>query len=332
MLSRTLEIAAFLDQTGWGEAQPQPFDGDFSPRRYARLTRQGGEKAILMDADSDQKTPQFVTLANLLREKGIRAPEILAAEVGRGLVLMQDFGLRNVGALLDAGEERAEYFVKAAVLLAKLHVAVDRVSLQGFDLPLYNTELFVGLAELFLDAYVPFALQREATEEERQDFRAAWRAVLRPIETMPKSLLLRDFMPDNLMELSDGGLGVLDFQDAGVGPVAYDLASLCEEVRRDGGFALLPQVVAVYREQAGSPLSQVELLRACTILSAQRHVRILGIIAQRTMKTGRRDKLVFLPRIWRHLGVVMREPYLMPVRRLALMCGIMSQNDIIDQI
>ena len=111
----------------------------------------------------------------------------------------------------------------------------------------------------------------------------------------------------------------MDFQDAGIGPVAYDLASLCEEVRRDGGFACLPEVVAHYRAAldrmgADNLLSQSDLIRACTLLSAQRHTRILGIIAQLARNTGRRDKLVFLPRIRRHLKNILQEPYLLPVR------------------
>ena len=322
MISRPLEIADFLDQNGWGTAQPQAFDGDFSSRRYARLTREDGAVAVLMDADFDQKTPQFVVLAQTLCEKGVQAPEIYAADAARGLVLMQDFGTRNVGALLDEGEAREGYFLRAAEVLAQLHRGV----LPELDLPVYTTELFIAQAELFLDATIPFALQREATEEERADFRAAWRVVLRPVEALPKSLLLRDFMPDNLMDLSGGGLGVLDFQDAGIGPVAYDLASLCEEVRRDGGFALLPEVIAHYRVVSGSSVSQAALLRACTILSAQRHTRILGIIAQLALKTGRRDKLDFLPRIWRHLENIMKEPYLLPVREWMGRAALFAEN------
>jgi aminoglycoside/choline kinase family phosphotransferase len=316
---RPLEIAAFLDQHNWGEASAQAFDGDFSPRRYARLTAIDGSTAILMDADADQKTPQFVAFAKLLRKNSIAAPEIIAAEADGGLVLMQDFGSRNLGALLDNGAAAQPYFLRAATLLASLHKSFDRADSLTLDLPLFNADLFILQAELYLDAYVPFTKQREASEDERQDFRAAWRAVLRPIEIMPKSLILRDFMPDNLMDLPDGRLGVLDFQDAGIGPVAYDLASLCEEVRRDGGFSVLSEVVAQYRatlaDSGGTcALTQADLMRACTILSAQRHTRILGIITQITMKTGRRDKLAFLPRIHQHLQRVLAEPYLFPVR------------------
>jgi|GEM_PF-458337 aminoglycoside/choline kinase family phosphotransferase len=369
-LDRPLEIAAFLDQHGWGEAQAQALDGDFSPRRYARLSRMDGLTAFLMDADPDQKTPHFVAVAKILRQMGIHAPEIYAADAAHGLVLMQDLGSRNVGALLDAGESPCPIFMRATEILAQVHQRFDSTitrhsrengnpaasdsehikpaafpleqqqdfcradarrwipafaGMTGLDMPIYDTAHFTAQAELFLDSYFPFATGHEASDEEREDFHAAWQAVLRPLESLPQSLMLRDFMPDNLMDWPNGKLGVLDFQDAGIGPVAYDLASLCEEVRRGGGFALLPDVVAHYREKAQSPLSQADLLRACTILSAQRHTRILGIIAQLAVKKGRRDKLDFVPRILRHLTHILDKSYLLPV-------GIwMKRNKVITQ-
>jgi hypothetical protein len=85
-------------------------------------------------------------------------------------------------------------------------------------------------------------------------------------------------------------------------------------VRRDGGFALLPDVIAHYLETSQSPLSGPDLLRACTVLSAQRHMRILGIIARMSFRTGRCDKFAFLPRIRHHLELVLKEPALLPVK------------------
>ena len=312
--NRPLEITGFLEQSGWGDAQIVDFDGDFSPRQYARLTQPSGATAILMDADADQRTPQFIAIAKLLREARIVTPQIYAADEGRGLVLLQDFGSRNVGKLLDGGEAAAPFLRRGTEILAQLHTHFNRIETIGLDLPLYNADLFTAQAELFLDAYFIFTKQRVATDMERHEFRAAWLATLRPIEVMPKSLLLRDYMPDNLMELPSGELGVLDFQDAGIGPIAYDLSSLCEELRRDGNFALLPEMIAHYREKASSLLTHEELLRACTIMAAQRATRFLGIIAQQAIRYGRFDKLALLPRIQNHLTFLLHQPYLRLVR------------------
>jgi aminoglycoside/choline kinase family phosphotransferase len=313
--ARPLDIATFLDRQGWGSAAMEAFSGDFSSRRYARLTKANGSTAILMDADADQKTPQFVSLAKLLSKTGLPAPEILGEQGENGLVLMQDFGSGNIGGLIDAGANARPYYMKATELLAHLHRELKLDDALALELPLFNSGLFATQAELFLDGYIPYAKQRDATEEERGDFRAAMLAVLRPTDMMPQSLLLRDFMADNLMSLSTGEIGVLDFQDAGIGPVAYDLASLCEEVRRDGGCDLLPDVITHYRKMSQSPVSQADMLRVCTILSAQRHLRILGIIANLAMKKGRRDKLAYIPRILRHLEKIMAAPYLLPMQK-----------------
>ena len=310
---RPIEIASFLDQEGWGEASAACFPGDFSKRRYARLTKSDGSTAILMDADTDQKSDIFVKVAAELRHLGIAAPEIYAAAPERGLVLLEDFGTRNLGAALDAKENPKPFFLRAVEILAKLHKSFRSSPNLGVALPLFNKDLFTGQAELFLDSYFPYHKGREVTKAERQDFCAAWQATLRPLDLLPQSLLLRDFMPDNLMVLPSGALGVLDFQDAGLGPIAYELASLCEEVRRSGSFAILPEMITHYRKTSESALSQTDLLRACTILSAQRHMRILGIIAQLAIQTGRKDKLDYLPRIRGHLSRILEEPYLIPV-------------------
>ncbi len=311
---RPLEIAAFLDRCGWGEAENHPLDGDFSTRRYARLVKKSGEKAVLMDADAVQKTPQFLAVARYLRSLGLKSPEIYAADAEEGLVLMEDFGTKNVGSMMNAGEAPLPFLLRAAEVLAILHAKFSPEA-SGLELSLFDKDRFASQVELFLDSYFPISTSRAASEEERQEFRSAWQSVLEPLDSMPKSLLLRDFMPDNLMDLPDGTLGILDFQDAGLGPLAYDLSSLCEEVRRDGTFAFLPEVIDRYLEISKSPLSKEDLLNASTVLSAQRHMRVLGIVVRISIRTGDCEKFRFLPRIRKHLNNVLQHPSMLPVKQ-----------------
>jgi hypothetical protein len=109
-------------------------------------------------------------------------------------------------------------------------------------------------------------------------------------------------------------VGVLDFQDAGLGPIAYDISSLCEVVRRDNGDKMLDEMIAYYHAQAKPALSIGDLTRACHILSAQRHMRILGIIA-RLAQNGRKDKLDYVPRIWNYLNHLSQNDALKPVKK-----------------
>lgn len=287
----------FLTFAGWGTALREPLCADFSSRRFTRL-RRGAEAeaatAVLMEAEADQNTEAFARVGRILRGMGLSAPELLAEDASRGFVLMEDFGSRNMGAMIDAGAEPLPLLLRAAEVLAHLHKSFDVAAGEG--LPVFDAARFVAQAELYLDEWIPYAEGRSVTAEEREAFRAAWRERLRMVEALPRSLLLRDFMPDNLMEL-DGregvqSVGLLDFQDAGIGPIAYDLASLCEVVRRDAslGWAHFEAVTAHYHALARPSCSLDALREAGRILSALRHARVLGILA-RLARQGRPEKL-----------------------------------------
>jgi aminoglycoside/choline kinase family phosphotransferase len=317
MTNRALEIVEFLTRAGWDNAQQTPLRADFSTRHFARLER-GDKHAVLMDADNDQKTAAFVKIAGLLRDLDLSAPKIYAADAARGFVLMEDFGDRNMGRMLDEGAAAKPLYRRAADVLAHLHQKFEPAAARGLDLPIFSGALFAAQAELFLDAWFVFAKQREATRDEAESFRAAWKEALKGIDAVPQTLLLRDFMPDNLTELEGRAewrsVGLLDFQDGGIGPIAYDLASLCEAVRRDPPAGVLDELIDYYHERAAPKLAKNDLRRACRVLAAQRHMRVLGILANRALKTGDREKLSYAPRIWDYLGELLQDEALKPVR------------------
>lgn len=313
----------FLQGAGWGGARRCAIAADFSSRRFYRLTREGKApiNAILMTAAPDQKTKEFVSLASLLRGLGLAAPEIYAADVGAGFALMQDFGEGKVGVLLDQGHDSASFDAGAAALLARLHKRFTPSLLATLPLPHFDAALLAEQAALFIDFAFLREAKRTATDGEREGFIAAWQEALAPFDTaLPRTLLLRDFMPDNAMVLeppvAEQTLGVIDFQDAGIGSPAYDLASWCEEVRRDGGLARLPAFVTAYH--ALHPVAdQSLLLQAARVYAAQRHTRILGIL----VKLGR-DAM--LPRVIKVVKGLLQEEALAPVRRWAKGCGVMG--------
>jgi N-acetylmuramate 1-kinase len=319
MKDRPLEIAGFLEQAGWADAFETPLQADFSARQFARLVRGKDDvprKAVLMDENGD--STQFVDIARFLKTMDVSAPEIYAEQAENGLVLMEDFGDRNIGRMIDSGADAMPLYRRAIDLLAHIHKSFDREAARNLDLPLFGAALFASQVELFIDYWIPHEKKREATREESEGFREAWKQTLKTSDRLPQSFMLRDFMPDNLMELSgrDGwkSVGVLDFQDGGIGPLPYDIASLCEMVRRDtGGLAVMDELIDYYIEKAQPSLSKVELHSACRVLAAQRHTRILGIIARIATKTGRTEKMAFAPRVWDYLDELLQDIALRPI-------------------
>ena len=284
-----------LNAAGWTQAKAHALPADFSTRRFWRLIKDQ-QTAILMQAPPEQKTPEFLYVADLLQQAGIAAPKILAADAAQGLVLMEDFGDGNLGKLVDGEQAGEPDYQRAVLLLAKLHQAYPAAGID--NLPHFDAALFAEQVLWFIDFYWPYAKGSAATNSVRESFRTLWFDLLQLLEKLPQSLLLRDFMPDNLMRLGDGRLGVLDFQDAGWGSIAYDIASLCECVRRDVPLARLENMIDYYLS-LNPIMTRANLEQACYLLSAQRHLRMLGNIARFAKDPAKNFRLAFMPRIWR---------------------------------
>ncbi len=307
------EIASFIIKAGWEGSQRKEITADFSTRRYARLIRAGKkpESAILMRADPGQKTDIFIHLDFLLRRLEISAPEIYESDEGRSLVLMEDFGLHTCGQLLEEGANRDPFDQAAAGILARLHQAFKPSMLGATKAPLFNAALFTDQATLFLDHYFPQIFRRQPTAMERSGFVEAWHTALSPLDALPRTLLLRDFMPDNAMKLAAPAfgfsIGILDFQDAGLGPVAYDIGSWCENCRREGGMERLDSFIGLYCALNPEVDSQT-LFAAARVFLAQRYTRFLGILV-------RQERMDDTPRVWSALKLLLKDEKLSSVRR-----------------
>ena len=309
------EIVRFLADAGWGRAERRAMGADWSARRYERL-RLDGRNAILMDAPGPAaaQVPPFLRVGAILADLGLSAPSVLAADPPRGLLLLEDFGDRPYSALLDAGVEPwLPLYERATDVLVAVHRRFDPAAAP--DLPRYRG-LFLEQVMLFADAYAPAALGRKLEERERAGLVDAWRAVLEGAYAVPDSLLLRDYHPGNLMDLAgrDGvrACGVLDFQDAGVGPVTYDLLSLLEDARRDVPENIRTAMTERYLT-AFPGLDRGAFAASYAVMGAQRHARIVGRVAELAAASSARQ-LDFLPRVWGQLKAKLAEPALAPLR------------------
>ena len=323
--NRALELTVFLHRHGWDVAQLTGIAADFSPRRYARLTKDDGSTAILMDADDKQHNEEFVALATLLHGYGLHTPKIYGAHPAAGLVVMEDLGGETFGShidkssndkgLIDKNMSAADFYQRGLDVLITLHTKflLSDIAPPFPPLPQFNAQLFADQAMLYLDAFLPMMGVDVVTESVRDDFHDAWVKALHPAAKLPQTLMLRDFTLENLILAKDNTTGVLDFQDGGIGPIAYDIVSLCDVVRRDGGWAHIPKLLDSYVAAVKPACTRDELDQACVVLSAQRHLRVLGIVAKQIV-TGRHDKIVMLPRIKAHLGTLMPHDALTPVR------------------
>jgi N-acetylmuramate 1-kinase len=300
---------AFLAAHGWGGCEISPLAGDASFRRYFRLVH-GDRKAVLMDAPPPDEDPRpFVAVARWLAEAGLSAPAILAADLERGLVLIDDFGDARLRETLDALPDReAELYRLAVDVLVHLHARPPMPGLSTHGLDQWLSEL-----QLFPNWYCP-ALGLEVDVE---GYGAAWREALAPVanDGAAPVTVLRDYHAENIMLVAGRGgirhFGLLDFQDAVIGHPAYDLASVLEDARRDVSPAVERQMLDHYMKvtQQGP-----EFESAYWALSAQRNTRILGVFTRLWKRDGKPHYTAYQPRMWGLLERDLAYPALAPVR------------------
>jgi N-acetylmuramate 1-kinase len=305
-------MADFLAAGGWGGSTPAPLAADASFRSYYRL-RRGRESVVVMDAPPPlEDVGPYVAVAEILRALGLSAPGVLAENRAQGFLLIEDFGDDTYTRLLARGADELALYALALDVLVALQRAVEAAGLP--DLPPYDAQRFLDEAVLLVDWYLPAVRGAPVSMPAREEYLALWRTIL-PLATEPfcQTLVLRDFHVDNLMLLSDRAdvrrCGVLDFQDAVLGPPIYDLVSLLEDARRDVSEALRSAMSERYLA-AFPGLRTANFKRAASILAAQRNCKILGIFTRLWKRDGKPVYLDHIPRLWRLVEQDLRHPAL----------------------
>ena len=309
MTDREALIAEFLTAAGWEDADRGLLAGDASFRRYDRLHR-GGEQAVLMDAPPPMEDVRpFIFIDGLLRGMGLSAPEILAEDVEAGLLLLEDLGDNTYTRVLANGGDEAALYELAVDLLIALHRHFD-----GNDaLPPYDDDAFLTEATLLTDWYMPAINDRETPSALRAEYCELWREAFAKARLMPETLVLRDYHVDNMIWLPNrpgaGACGLLDFQDARLGPVTYDLVSLLEDARRDVPPALTAKLLDRYLD-AFPALDREAFAASYAIMGAQRSAKILGIFTRLDRRDGKPGYLGHIQRVWRWLEGDLAHPAL----------------------
>lgn len=313
-MDREAQIVAFLAAHGWGAATREPLSGDASFRRYERL-RGGARPALLMDAPpSEEDVRPYVTVARHLTAMGLSAPTILAADEAAGLLVIEDFGDATYTAKLADGADETPLYALAVDVLVDLHRHAEAAAV---DVPVYSETDYLDEAGLFVDWYLPEIAGAPTAPAVRDEYLDLWRAALAATDGGPTSLVLRDYHVDNLMWLESrtgvARCGLLDFQDARIGPVAYDLVSLLEDARRDVPDDLITTMTDRYLA-AFPDLDRERFVQAAATLSAQRNCKIIGIFTRLLRRDGKPSYLPHIPRVWRWLERDLAHPALEPLR------------------
>jgi tRNA threonylcarbamoyl adenosine modification protein YjeE len=350
-LKRVLAIRDFLDARKGQHVERRFLTGDSSFRAYERVTTPVGEQLVLMDSPERSNGPPirdgkpysqlvhlaenvkpFIAVDHYLRSLGLSAPDIYESDIDQGIMLIEDLG--SEGVLDSHGRPIAERYQEAVRLLADYHRNPTPEMLpigNGLDhvLSHFSRETLKFETELLLDWHLAWRRDGEGVSDaEKREYLAIWDHLIDELDSVEKRLVMRDFHSPNLLWLPEREgfkrIGVIDFQDAIIGPSAYDLVSISQDARVTVKRPLMEQLIATYLEarHATGDFDQDSFLKAFAIMSAQRACRLNGLWVRLLKRDGMPHYMQHMPRTLWHLSMALEHPVNAPLRDWCKQAGI----------
>ena len=265
-----------------------PLPAEASTRRFFRVrvrgrvqTKGGTASYIAMHGPpATEDNPRFLRLARQFRCHGLATPEIHAFDADRGFVLMEDLGETDFASAYETHDVDA--LVNAAI---DTLAVVQKLPADG--IPPYETSRFSDELDIFTEWLVERFLGLSAPG----DFAVIRTALIDATQTVPACVVHRDYHCRNLIWREDGTVGIVDFQDALIGPACYDIASLL----RDCYVEFAAEDVRRWRRRflrvaaLTCPVAVFE--RAFDLTAMQRQLKAAGIFARLYLSRGRPSHL-----------------------------------------
>ena len=283
--------------------------GDASPRRYFRVRTHADSEAasslIAVISPPTEKNEAFLAIRDLLQATGIRVPNLVSADLDAGFLLLEDFG---DALLLDALEQDgAPQWYPQALQILRQQCSID---LQDTDLPPYDEVLLVQEMDLFPKWFVGDLLGFDEKEIVQSHLDNLWACLVENAVTQPQVVVHRDFHSRNLMCLDDGALGVIDFQDAVIGPITYDLVSLLKDCYivwpRDTQLGWLRQAFDNLPDDAvADDVAFTDFVKWFDLMGLQRHLKVLGVFSRLALRDGKPGYLRDIPLVMRYIEEVL---------------------------
>lgn len=302
--------------TGWlsgetgGPIEVTPASEDASFRRYFRVCADG-RTWIAMDAPPEHEDCRpFVDVTQRLLSAGVGVPRIHAQDLDRGFLLLDDFG--DTHYLKRLRDDTADaLYGEALAALVRIQSA-DAAGLAPYDEALLRREMAL-FPDWLLGRHLGIALD----EGDRTALEDTFSLLVRNALEQPRVFVHRDYHSRNLMVLEGEGPGVLDYQDAVLGPVTYDLVSLLRDCYIAWPWARVQGWTLGFRDRVAPGVDDATFLRWFELMGAQRHLKAAGIFARLCRRDGKPGFLADIPRTLGYLAdAATRHAELRPLARL----------------
>jgi aminoglycoside/choline kinase family phosphotransferase len=296
-------VSAFVGERFGAAADIEPLSGDASTRRYYRV-RHGGSSSVLAlyPEPFETETLSFTVVRGLLAGWGLPVPAIRDEDGARGILLLEDLGDTTLqeGIRSASAAERDPLYREALDQLVRLQdqSTRGRSTAPCFDVA-FDVEKLAWELHYFLKHFLEGHLGRDLSVEDRATLSEGFHALAEQIASWPRVLCHRDFHSRNLM-MHAGTLYWIDFQDARMGPVTYDLASLLRDSYVDLGEDFVAEQLEEFRRHAVPGEDRRAFGERFELTCVQRNLKALGTFGYMASVRGNTVYLPYIPRTLDH--------------------------------
>jgi N-acetylmuramate 1-kinase len=269
----------------------QTASADASFRQYFRVTsNKDNSTYIVMDAPPEKEDCRpFLQITELIRNVGVNAPQVFAMDMQQGFILLDDLGNKPYLDHLDENSAD-DLYIDAIDALIKMQ-RIDAI------LPAYDEQLLQTEMDLFETWYLNRHLDVQLNDTQKSVLDSMFKLLIKNAAEQPQVFVHRDYHSRNLMITDENNPGVIDYQDAVIGPISYDLVSLFKDCYIEWPREKVELWLELYlaRITPTRLIDKQTLLRWFDLMGVQRHLKVLGIFARLNYRDGKSQYLDDLP-------------------------------------
>ena len=277
---------------------------DASFRSYYRI-RSNNDTKIIMDAPPEKEPlSPFLDITKRLSKANINVPEIFELDEDLGFILMSDLGKTKY---LDKLNDETVYclYTDAMDTIHKMQTEVDASNLKNFDSKELITEM-----DLFKDWFLKKHLNHNFDSEGLNNIQECFDSLVKIILEIPTTFVHRDFHSRNLMITDSNNPGVLDYQDALIGPITYDAVSLLKDCYVNWDKKLIAEMLSTYYKKIKADYNNIEFDEFSfwfDVVGLQRHFKAIGIFSRLNYRDNKITFMQDIPRTYKYVDEVVNK-------------------------
>ncbi len=276
--------------------------GDASFRRYFRLITPHAQFIAVDSPPEKESNDAFVNVTHLLGAEGLPVPHIHYSSLDFGFFLLSDLG--DDLLLNSLTTENAEILYQKA-----LNALILIQKTEATSLPIYDENLLAQEMELFREWFLIKQLKLQISEYDNTLLSETFKSLIKNATEQPQVFVHRDYHSRNLMNIDEKYPGIIDYQDAVLGPVTYDLVSLLRDCYISWPDEKVKELALIFHNKAVAcgiiiEVSEQTFIQWFDLMGIQRHLKAVGIFSRLNIRDNKPNYLENIPRTLNYIKSV----------------------------